>query len=1581
MRLKSGLALLICCLLSLPCFAVRYSVVSLNASGAVINFDLDSLEISAPSTLRCFVFAVSSLPAVTCTFSAVGKKSLWSPRSAPQTLECKSLSSGWAGADFLQWCQLNPYMHHTALTVCSHGSISVVFSSPIVVAGPVSKADVRNSIVRLPLQKPLRKTQAAVLPSMPFQFGVRMDVNADGIYCISATTLQNLGVPVSSIPSKSLRLFCKGVEVPIYITNSQHTFMAPQDSILFYGKFLRGANSYFTQFSYSNVYWLTWNGSRTGLRISQASGAQIISDKNYQNTQQQTQLTARDFFDTVHLEQDNDIRWLGSVDAPGDIDYLQASGDSIDNWYWGFVGQNFSTDYPISLPPPSSNPNTMAVLRIAFMGLTSLTGVAFDHNLRVLLNNNPIGDSLTPISWKGQNPFVYTSPPFPVSQILPNQNDVTFLCESNFSDLSALNWMEFQYYRSFAALGDKIWFKNNPLDTGSVFQFEITGFSNSPIDLWDLSSNRLFTNFQVVRSTTNAKAAYSMVFQDSLRSVSSYFAETAPNRLTPDRMRLDTVAAGWDSIAKADYIVVTVDSFIPFFKPMRDAYQKKGVSLVVVNINDIYNSFSSGIRDPESIRSFLKYVFPLAGQKQPHYLLLGGETTHDLDKNGRRDRNIVPTHLARIPGWGPASNDDYFSLLTDNDNFPYLCVGRFPAENKLELQVLVSKTVNYLTYPLFDSWRDNMLLAGGLDNDFTQFNDQMTSQFIGPSMNILRMDADTSSKYYKNEFTASQSMADFINSGLYALNFIGHGGGNIWSDSRFFGYSDLDKLYNGQWGKSWKLPFVFSFTCLTGFFESAFYRSLGQEFIRTNNSGALCFFGASAYTSKQGNLVMDRILLDYAVNGQVQTIGDLVWLTKMNMLARFGDEYVPLVREYNLLGDPALPWSLAPDSLKLTLAHSALLAGDTLKASASCAPLISGTANVSITADGQKWDNDGLTFAKNSFTYAFPVKDSIKAKIGVVRAFAWNDSQEIRGWTGFSKDAVPIQNVKLSKEPVRFGDSIFVTCSFTPADSFSNTAMYCMYAIAQEQTSTLNYTGASMLSTISGFFTSPPFPMTFSGQTGDILFVKFRVSYTQGGARVADTSQIYSFNILGCPDLVFTTDSLRPVWYNDSIRINFGVLNAGNATCPPFSTVFYVGGGVSSDTLCVIRSGDSLGAGKTRTLSVALPDTQGSLAITSTLNPGRVFQEISYDNNSKTCWANVRFKDIKAATDTLFSAGKGLAISPVSALSLSHRVFLFSSPIASVKPLKTESSWTVLRGDSLGRFYIGARPSLSNADSLAWTFFSDTTPALRKKTSAFMGKMSAMTFDSAIISWRSAWGNCPVQSSAVCMHSANSGPYALAALSDVSPPQIRTSVNGQEIDFLDYEAKGKPFNIMLNDASGVWPASIKVLINHKALDSNSISRTASSSDLGNLTVTAFPPKQNAIDSLSVYAQDLAGNATTTVFAYMPGEDLSIKFFECHPNPFSAKQDATGNTIQTIRFAFLLTDVASDVSITIYTIGSRIVWKWDKTGGTIGYQEVEWNGKTSSGARIANGTYYAKLIAVNESKKVIKNIKIAKLEGF
>lgn len=1569
MRLKSTAIFLISTLVAHESWAIRYSVVSTTPTDAEISYSLDSLETVSPPVQRSFVCAFTSVPEVSCALRVSGA-------CASSLLDHALLSNGWAGKHFLQWVSFSPYRKSSSVKACLTGTIAVHFSSPVMTAHSASRAFVRNSIAYLPLGPSLKKVRDLPFPAAPFRVGVKLEVESDGIYEVRADELQNLGVPVSRVISKNYRLFCNNTEVPMYITNSQRPTMTSDDKILFYGKFLRGTSSYFTQFSYTNVYWLTWTDGTVGIRVAEASGAKRKDYSLYQDPKQQKALTARDFYDTVHLEQDNDIRWLGSVDAPGDISDFAGSIDTIDNWYWGFIGQNYSSDFPVSLPPPSSNANTKAILRIGLIGLTSMSGVLTDHNLKVMLNNNPLGDTLKLISWKGQNAFIYTSDPFPISRLQADSNVVTFLRESKFTDISSLNWMEFEYYRSFSAQNNKAMFKNNPLDTGGVFQFEITGFTAPPVDLWDLTSNRLFTNFEVRRIANTSKATYSLVFQDSLKSVDLFFAQTADSRLKPALTRLDTIFTRWDTLAEADYIAVSVDSFLPLLKPLVDIYKQKGITVALVDISDVYNAFSAGIHDPESIRTLLAYIFSHAGGKTPRYLLLGGDTTHDLDKNSRRGRNIVPTHLSRVPGWGPSSDDGYFAAVRGNDNFPDLYVGRFPADNKAEMRDLVAKTVKYLSFPVIDPWRDNLLLAGGWENDFTRFNDQVSSQVIGPKMSVFRMDADTGSPYYKNEFTASGTMADYINAGVYAVNFNGHGGGNIWSDSRFFGFDDLDKLYNGQWGKSGKLPFIFSFTCLTGFFESAFYRSLGEEFIRRPGNGALCFLGASAYTSKPANLIMNRILLDYAVNAHVESIGELVWLAKIEMLARFNNQYLPVVRQYNFLGDPALPWALAPDSLKLMLSDTTLGAGDTLLVTAITSPLASGRAKISLSADGARLDDAVMDVSQGSFVKKFTIKSPTQAKSGVVRAFAWNDSQALRGWTAFSKNSVPVSNVTLSKDPLRYGDTVTASFTFAAPDTYSNIALFCLYAIGQQPTATLDYAGTAMNKAAGSVWNSGAIPITFSGKTGDILFVKFRMAYSIGDDRATDTSQTYSFNVAGCPDLVFTTDTLRPTWQGDSIRVAFEVLNGGNASAPPFDMLFFPNQ-ASGDTVRFVHGKDSLNPGKTRVFSVGIPDTQGALSITALINPGHIFPEISFFNNSKTCSLRVCYSDMKTPSDSLFSLRKGLCISPAAVLPEKHRVFLFTTAIRAVRPLKTESGWVPLHEDSVAGFYIGARPSLSTTDTLVWVFFSDSGRSMKKTSAAPSGKLSALFYDSSLYSWRYAPGNA----SAGVVRSVLSGPFALGFLADQTPPQIRTTVNGRELVFLDYAAKGKPFNIILNDASGIAPSSIKVLLNKKSLDSGSLSSTSNPSDLSAISVTAYPKKEYRIDSMSVYAEDLAGNGSATVFAYMPGEDLTIKFFSCHPNPFSAKQDLRGNTQQIIRFAFLLSDVARDASITIYTIGGRAVWKWENASGTIGYQEVEWNGKTSSGYRIANGTYYAKLIAVNDSKKVVQSIRIAKLEGY
>ncbi len=1560
-------------------FAVEYSIVSAGANDAVISYRLSGNETASAPPERSFVMAFTGRPGVACSFQAQAREQ---GESAPVGLETKALGAGRAGNDFLQWVAFSPYLPGSALKPCPEGTIRAHFALPIISPASRTSGSVLNGIVRLPLMQTPAKKKEFTLEVPPFRTGVALETDADGIYAVSGNDLRTIGVNLPDLQTKMLRLFCNNLEIPIYITNPHHLTLQADDTVLFYGKFLRGARSYHTQFSNTNVYWLSWESGRPGIRVAPVSGAQRRDARMYQAGSGLKDLYAGDFYDTLHIEEDNDIRWLGNINTVADIGELSDTADDIDNWYWGFIGQDYATTFTLRLPAAAKNPDARALLRAEVMGLTSLPGTAFDHNLAVLLNNNPIGDTAQTFRWKGQSRFLIETGPFPVSELKADTNTITFLRKSGGSDLSSLNWIEIEYFRTFTALDNQIRFKNSPRDVGDVFQFELKGFSGgNSFDLWDIGSSRLFTDFIVKSSGEKSAPSYSLVFQDSLIRENSYFAQTADKRRRPARMRLDTIRNGWDTLARADYIVVTVDSFLPLVKPLADAYAKRGIKVAAIDVSDVYNAFTAGIRDPESIRSLVRFLFSRAGASSPRYLLLAGDATHDLDKKNR-ERTIIPTHLSRVPGWGPSSDDGYFAAA-DDALFPALSVGRFPAQTTAEMRSLVDKTVRRLTSLEPGPWRDNLLLLGGWEADFTNFNNSVGSQVIGAAMNTLRMDADTGSPFYRNEFSASKNIADYINAGVFAVNFNGHGGGNIWSDSKFFGYDDLDKLYNGRWGAGGRLPFVFSFTCLTGFFESIFYRSLGEELVRRDRDGALCFLGASAYTSKQANLYMNRILLDYAVNGTFESVGELIKFTKMNMLARFGAQYAPVVRQYNLLGDPALPWHLSPDSLKLSVTDSA----SSLKVSGSCRPLAAGHVRLTVNADGKKWDDRTLAFSQGGFFDTVRVKDSAKARSGVVRAYAWNDSQQVRGWSYFAKDEIPVTRVSLDRETVRWGDTVYVSCAYEPPPATSGAAILCLYAISPQTPVShpqggLPETALPMTLSSGGKWVSGPLPLTYSGRVGDMLFVKFRIIYSTETSQVSDTSRTFSFNVEGRPDLAFLPGAPRSSWDRDSIRVNFSITNAGNVAAPPFRSLLFNGNDDSGDTLGVFAVADSLAPGKTLSLAMTVPDSlaHGNIAVTACLNADRLFPEIYFGNNFRTAAMRVCSRDVQSINDSLFSTGRGLCITAAAALPLRHRVFLFSEPVAAGRPLRTESSWAPLLGDSVARFSVGVRPALSDGDSLEWIFRRTEASSVAKK-SALAGKLAVMRYDSSLSSWRYAQGGWDPQQPAAAARFDGSGPFALGIVSDVKAPQIRALVDGREIVFLDYAAKDKPFNLILSDPSGVVPSSIRLRLNNSSLDPADISPVSPANNYGDIAITAYPRRQRSVDSLSVYAEDFAGNCAAAVFAYMPGEDLRITFLSCHPNPFSAAQDRSGRTAQTIRFAFLITDVARDVSLTVYTIGGNAVWSWRKSTGVIGYQEVEWNGKTANGYRIANGTYYAKLVAAGENKKAVKKIRIAKLEGY
>ncbi len=1558
-----------------PSYGIAYKVSSISSQQINVSYQLDSFEIKNALNRDPILFGFS-IPATSTYTVSVSSDNSTQVSAIPVTI----LSKGFCGTSNLQWISFLPYSVSSTndKNAVNHGTISIRFTSSAI--NPNQNFSIKNGIMRFSTQTPLQKIASISRQELPSRSGLRMFIDEDGIYELKFSDLRKLGVPIDNIPLQYFKIYCKNVEIPCLFSQASQLPVGNDNSILFFAQSLRGTTTYYSQFSKSNVYWLTWQTDRPGQRIAEVSGAKRRDITSYQGLGVKS-IAAKDFFDTVHCEQDNILLSLGNSFSVQDMaDSSQAT--ITDQWYWGEIGSTALTDFSFDLPSPtvSMDQSFSARLRIRLQGVTNDPNVPFDHKIAIYLNSDTLGVA----QWDGQTQYDFTSSYFPSSKLLPGQNKITFNVLQTQSqigtDLSLLNWIDVEYYRTFNTNTDELFFKNNSSDVNTALQFSITGLTKPFVDLWDLTMNRFYSGFSIETDASHSKKLYSVVFQDTLTKVHSFLCQTTDKRLYPRELKLDTIKTDWDQVAKADYIVVTVDSFFAAFSPFVDMYKAKNMNVALVNISDVYNSFSFGIRDPESIRLLMQYLYQVPSSNKPRYLLLGGDCTQGLDKI-YRDRNIVPTHLSQVPGWGPAADDGYFSTIIGDDNFPDLYVGRFPANTISEIKNIVDKTISYQTKQVNGPWHDNLLLVGGAEPDFTTFNDQMVSEVIGAQMNITRLDGDPTSKFYRDATTASKDMAGYINAGTYAINFNGHGGGLVWSDSKFFSYSDLTNLYNGQWDKAGRLPLVFSFTCLTGFFESPIYRSLGEEFVRIPKNGAIGFFGASGYTSKRGNLIMNRMFLENGLNGNFESIGELLWLCKTTMLAEFGSEYLPLIREYNLLGDPALPWKLAPvNTMTTTLAKQSLGSKDSLLISGNCATITKGQVKTSIGADYMKWNDYSTPVLSNRYSLKVPLKDSINTSHGYVHSFAWNDSVESRSFTSFSKNNILFSQVSVLPKQPCFGDSVVISATITTPDSSQKPqTILCLYAIASRSISSPTYNGVSMnLDSSGNWLSNGKIPLLFHGNPGEELLLKFRVI----GTGISDTTELYTFPIKGRPDLLFTGNGPRMIFLHDSLFIQGEILNAGTMSCPGFTMAYY-SDTLQSKILFSIPFKDSLAPGKSRLFGFSIPDTQGTVAISLQLNPEKKFDEINLSNNIASVKKSIVFADLFDSKDSLFSSNKGLVIHPNKKLSSSYRVFLFTDTIGSKFPISTESYWVPLEKDSIKQFSIGTRPSFKQSDSLLWTFFRSgfNTDSQKKTDVSSSAKLCFCTYDPQINSWRFFPSVSDTQKSKCISACQNSGPFALASLSDIKPPQIRASVYGREILFLDYAAKGKPFNLFISDQSGIIPSSITVSLNNQALDTSLVSKVASQPDLKELSITAYPKKEYSIDSLSVTAQDFAGNSNTAVFAYMAGEDLTIKHFSCHPNPFSAKQDNALHTLQTIRFAFLITDVAKDASIVIYTIANRVIWKWEKTDGIIGYQEVPWDGKTSQGYRIANGTYYAKLTVKNDSKKVTSIIRIAKLEGY
>src|SRR5208283_601587 len=112
--------------------------------------------------------------------------------------------------------------------------------------------------------------------------------------------------------------------------------------------------------------------------------------------------------------------------------------------------------------------------------------------------------------------------------------------------------------------------------------------------------------------------------------------------------------------AGADMAIVSNALFLNALAPLKKLRESQGLSVALIDVQDLYDEFSFGAKSPYAVRDFLENARS-AWKQAPKFLLLVGEASFDpRDYLANGDLDLVPTKLVYTQYLQTAS-DDWFA--------------------------------------------------------------------------------------------------------------------------------------------------------------------------------------------------------------------------------------------------------------------------------------------------------------------------------------------------------------------------------------------------------------------------------------------------------------------------------------------------------------------------------------------------------------------------------------------------------------------------------------------------------------------------------------------------------------------------------------------------------------------------------------------------------------------------------------------------------------------------------------------------------------------------------------------------------
>ena len=772
----------------------------------------------------------------------------------------------------------------------------------------------------------------------------RFYVDTTGVFRLSKSFLQRLGVNVSSVDPRTIKLYGNGGRMipysnaefyPFDITENAIKFVGEEDGvfnnedhILFYAEgpkmFNAESNTHINCYTDKTYYYINVSAGN-GKRIQplvEPSGASTLDI----NTFHGYQFHEKDEYNIVSLGR----RWFG--------DRFDIETDKT----FEFEFPNLVTTEPINIrvlvAAASTTPSSMAISvngsDVANLNMAGSTdsnlanGSTYNGNLSISSSTVTVG--------------------------------LSFNNQGNPTALGYLDYIAVEAERELNFSGSQFQFKNNDVVSASgIGQYSISNASQLS-EIWEV------TDIFNVKSFPNQENSATLSFK-SLLGVQKTFVAVTPSdyfepqfdgtTTVPNQNIKGTIFTNSDgNFQDIDYIIVARNDMLNQAERLATINRNQyGLNVKVLGLTEIYNEFSTGNQDIGAIRNMVKYVYDNASTPEARikYLCLFGDGSFDYKDRIRNNTNVVPSWYSTNSFNLTSSfvSDDFYGMMDDNEGTMAtshkldIAVGRILADTPQRAKEMVDKVEQYYSKEAFGSWRNNFItVSDDVDEDWEGILQQTTDNLGNmvtqekPFMNVIKIHSDA----FQQQASAggdsyplvTERMVNAIDKGALIMNYFGHGGEAGLASERFFQVPEIQNLNNVC-----KFTCFVTVTCEYTKFDNPLRETAGEFTYWNKDAGAIGLITTTRQVfvifGTNFNDVLEEYLFSFSDNDtysdyEYPTAAEALRLTKIDPFLS-GQAQRRLVF---YIGDPAMKLAFPKPNVRLTRINDVPVtqSTDTLKA-------------------------------------------------------------------------------------------------------------------------------------------------------------------------------------------------------------------------------------------------------------------------------------------------------------------------------------------------------------------------------------------------------------------------------------------------------------------------------------------------------------------------------------------------------------------------------------------------------------------------------------------------------------------------